>query len=51
MCFAQPRRMLRNNLGQTHYDATRLSDELLQKRAQELSFQDFLQIWNLLLQK
>jgi len=46
MCFAQPRRTLRNNLASTHYKSDVLSDDLLQKRAQELSFADLLEIWN-----
>ena len=46
MCFAQPRRTLRNNLMQSHYDLTKLDSDTLQKRAQQLSMQDFLHIWN-----
>ncbi len=45
MCFKQPRRTLRNNLSQTHYDVTRFDDALLGKRAQQLTMADFLKIW------
>ena len=45
VCFRQPRRTLRNNLIQSHYDIAHLSDELLKKRAQELTMDDFLVIW------
>lgn len=45
MCLVQPRRTLRNNFMQSHYDTSKLDDELLQKRAQQLSMQDFLGIW------
>lgn len=45
LCFHQPRRTLRNNLAQSHYPIEKLDDDLLKKRAQELSMKDFLQIW------
>ncbi len=48
LCFHQPRRTLRNNLAQSHWDIAKLDDEILQKRAQQLSMQDFLMIWNIL---
>ena len=48
MCFLQPRRTLKNNLQQSRYGIEPFSPELLQKRAQELSMQDFLGIWNTL---
>lgn len=46
--FQQPRRTLRNNLIPTNFDATRLDDEVLQKRAQQLVMKDFLSIWDIL---
>jgi 16S rRNA (adenine1518-N6/adenine1519-N6)-dimethyltransferase len=46
VCFKQPRRTLRNNLGQTHYDLQSLSDTLLAKRAQELNMQELLEVWD-----
>lgn len=46
LCFHQPRRTLRNNLMQSHWDMTKLDDQILQKRAQQLKMQDFLMIWN-----
>jgi 16S rRNA (adenine1518-N6/adenine1519-N6)-dimethyltransferase len=44
-CFLQPRRTLKNNLQQSQYNSDQFSAGLLQKRAQELSMQDFLEIW------
>jgi len=44
-CFLQPRRTLKNNLQQSQYGIDGFSEELLQKRAQQLSMQDFLEIW------
>ncbi len=46
MCFKQPRRTLRNNLAQAHYEVSSLSDVLLAKRAQELNMQELLEIWD-----
>lgn len=48
LCFNQPRRTLKNNLMQLHYDMTKLKQEVLQKRAQQLSMDDFLNIWHTL---
>lgn len=48
LCFHQPRRTLHNNLKQSHFNLEKLSDELLQKRAQQLNMQDLLQIWSVL---
>ena len=47
-CFLQPRRTLKNNLQQSKYGIEPFSPELLAKRAQELSMQDFLHIWKTL---
>lgn len=44
--FAQPRRNLKNNLRSFHYDLSRISEEQLQLRAQQLNFDNFLKIWN-----
>lgn len=44
-CFAQPRRTLRNNLQQTHFDLKVLSDEKLNLRAQQLTFDQLLELW------
>lgn len=47
-CFMQPRRTLKNNLQQSayHEKLPQFSVELLQKRAQQLSMQELLFIWN-----
>lgn len=47
-CFLQPRRTLKNNLQQSKYGTEPFSEDLLKKRAQELSMQDFLSIWKTL---
>jgi len=45
VCFKQPRRTLRNNLSQTHYNMDVIKPEVLALRAQQLSMNDFLAIW------
>lgn len=45
ICFLHPRRTLSNNLKTAHYDLKKLTAEILQKRAQQLTFKDFLEIW------
>jgi len=47
VCFKQPRRTLRNNLAQAHYEVSDLSNALLARRAQELNMQELLEIWDL----
>jgi 16S rRNA (adenine1518-N6/adenine1519-N6)-dimethyltransferase len=44
-CFAQPRRTLRNNLVTTHYDLSKIPEETLALRAQQMSFDDLLKLW------
>ncbi len=46
LCFISSRQTLRNNLRMTHYDLSAFDEELLAKRAQQLSFEDFLKIWD-----
>lgn len=46
-CFRQPRRTLRNNLAQTHYDMKTIDEETLALRAQQMSMDDFLKLWQL----
>lgn len=45
LCFLFPRRTLSNNLKTTHLDLEKLSPELLQLRAQQLSFKNFIDLW------
>lgn len=47
-CFRQPRRTLKNNLAQTHYNIGKISEEQIMLRAQQLKMEDFLQIWDLI---
>ncbi|MBS1986796.1 ribosomal RNA small subunit methyltransferase A [Candidatus Dependentiae bacterium] len=46
ICFHQPRRTLRNNLLQSHYQVSALTEQELNLRAQQMSMQDLIQIWN-----
>lgn len=48
LCFKSPRRTLLNNLKQTHYDYSKLSEETLKLRSQQMNIQDFLKLWDLL---
>lgn len=47
-CFQQPRRTLRNNLQPYHYDMSKIPDDTLKLRAQQMSMDDLLGLWNLL---
>lgn len=49
-CFRQPRRTMRNNLAQSHYDTSCVEERTLSLRAQQMSMQDFLELWNCLRQ-
>jgi 16S rRNA (adenine1518-N6/adenine1519-N6)-dimethyltransferase len=44
-CFKQPRRTLKNNLAQTHYQLNKLDEKTLTLRAQQLDMEDLVQIW------
>lgn len=46
LCFKFPRQTLKNNLRSTHFDYERLDEKTLKLRAQQLSFQDFLEFWS-----
>ena len=46
-CFKQPRRTLKNNLAQKHYDLNKISEETLLLRAQQMTIEDLLKIWDL----
>lgn len=48
ICFKQPRRTLKNNLAQSHFNLEKISEDYLSLRAQQLSMTDFLALWNLL---
>jgi 16S rRNA (adenine1518-N6/adenine1519-N6)-dimethyltransferase len=50
-CFLSPRRTLKNNLLAYHYDITKIPDKILALRAQQLAKQDFLTIWEILINK
>lgn len=44
--FKQPRRTIRNNLKQAHYDTKALDKEILPLRAQQMNMEQILEIWN-----
>lgn len=48
ICFAQPRRTLRNNLASTHYTIDKLDERILSLRAQQLTMEDLVHVWDLL---
>ncbi|MBU1007552.1 ribosomal RNA small subunit methyltransferase A [Candidatus Dependentiae bacterium] len=48
-CFRFPRQTLRNNLKSTHYSCEKIDPETLKKRAQQLSFDEFLGLWKVVL--
>lgn len=47
-CFGQPRRTLRNNLAQAHYAIDKIPEKFMLLRAQQMTMQDFLEIWELM---
>ena len=44
-CFKQPRRTMRNNLKQAHFDIGVISEDILKLRAQQMSMEDFTALW------
>lgn len=44
-CFLQPRRTLKNNLQMFHYNLELISEETLALRAQQMSKQDLIELW------
>jgi len=48
ICFHQPRRTLRNNLIQAHFDIASIPEDYLGLRAQQLSMDDFLELWKVI---
>lgn len=50
-CFRQPRRTLKNNLQQSHYILDGISEEILAKRGQQMSFDDLFNLWQLVPQR
>lgn len=47
-CFAQPRRTLKNNLLATNHDWKTVPEKFLQLRAQQMSIEDLLVLWEIL---
>jgi 16S rRNA (adenine1518-N6/adenine1519-N6)-dimethyltransferase len=48
LCFKFPRQILSNNLRSTHYDYEKIAPETLKLRAQQMTLQDFIELWKLL---
>jgi 16S rRNA (adenine1518-N6/adenine1519-N6)-dimethyltransferase len=46
MCFASPRRTLRNNIQPTKFKEINIPESILSKRAQQMTIDDFLWLWN-----
>jgi 16S rRNA (adenine1518-N6/adenine1519-N6)-dimethyltransferase len=50
LCFHQPRRTLKNNLEQGHFNLENVPEKTLQLRAQQMGMQELLELWNLIRQ-
>lgn len=48
VCFRLPRRTLKNNLLSTHIDLNKVPEQYLTLRAQQMTIDDFLQLWDLI---
>jgi 16S rRNA (adenine1518-N6/adenine1519-N6)-dimethyltransferase len=48
LCFNSPRRTLKNNLMQTHFDYSQVPAETLALRAQQMDLAQFLELWLIL---
>ena len=48
LCFKFPRRTLRNNLAQTHYNWERVDEQILLLRAQQMDIAKFLALWEII---
>jgi 16S rRNA (adenine1518-N6/adenine1519-N6)-dimethyltransferase len=48
VCFHQPRRTLKNNLSQVQFDLKKIPENYLLLRAQQMTINDFLTLWNIL---
>jgi len=48
VAFRQPRRTLRNNLSQSHYQITAIPEEILALRAQQMDKEQLINVWNML---
>ena len=48
LCFHQPRRTLKNNLEQGHFDLAKVPEATLQLRAQQMDMKQLLELWDLI---
>ncbi len=48
LIFLQPRRTIRNNLMQSHYNLERVGEDILKLRAQQMDMEMLLSLWNVL---
>ena len=47
ICFHQPRRTFKNNLEQSHYNLEQVPEAMLKLRAQQMSMDDLLRVWDM----
>lgn len=47
-CFKQPRRTLKNNLAQSHYNSGKIPEKTLLLRAQQMTMDDFIEVWRVM---
>lgn len=47
-CFKSPRQTLKNNVRTSHYELDLIPEEFHKKRAQELSFEQLLELWKII---
>ncbi len=45
-CFTSPRKTIANNLKQTHYVLSKIPESILKLRAQQMSFEQFIELWD-----
>lgn len=46
ICFLSPRQTLRNNLRTTHFDLAKIPENILSLRSQQMTFEQFLELWS-----
>ena len=50
LCFRSPRQNFRNNIKTTHFDLAKIPTEMLNLRSQQMSFEQFLKLWEILIE-
>jgi 16S rRNA (adenine1518-N6/adenine1519-N6)-dimethyltransferase len=49
LCYKSPRQTIKNNLKSTHFSLEQVAPELLALRAQQCTFQNFIEVWHRLI--